>query len=213
MSRMMLFAAVAVATVATLALQARGNRPVSACVVKLLPVTLLLIGLGVCGESRDALRSAVFATGLAASLLGDLLLGLPRERFLGGLAAFLAAHVIYVAAFLSGEPRASAAAGALPAIPFALVGGVVFALVRRGAGKLVAPVAAYAFAIVFMCAAACARGQADGCWLAPVGATLFFASDGVLAVNRFRRPFTGARPLLFALYVAGQSVLTASMWR
>ena len=40
-----------------------------------------------------------FAIALGLSLVGDILLMLPSERFIGGLAAFFLAHIVYIVAF------------------------------------------------------------------------------------------------------------------
>lgn len=179
-------------------------------VTKPVPMLLLILGLFACGEPRDETIRALVTAGLVASLAGDVFLVDEERCFLPGLASFLVAHLLYVAAFLRG---AELAAAAPYAACYLLVGAVLCGLLWPRLGKLRVPVLAYALVLSAMCAAAWARGRTDGSPLAPIGATLFYLSDGVLAVNRFRWPFRAAKPLLFALYIAGQSLITASAWR
>lgn len=203
-----LFIAVAVTSLMFIvAQQAASRRWMYA--TKPLPMLLLLAGLFACGSPRDGMTRALVAAGLVASLAGDLFLVDAVRGFLAGLASFLVAHLLYVAAFVRGAPLA-------PAAPYAagylVLGVALCAWLWPRLGKLRAPVAVYALALVSMCTAACARGIADRSLLAPIGATLFLLSDGILAVDRFRAPFRAAKPLLFALYVAGQALITASAW-
>jgi len=177
---------------------------------KPIPMLLLILGLFACGEPREGTIRALIAAGLVASLAGDVFLVDEERCFLPGLASFLVAHLFYIASFLRGTELAAAAPYAAA---YLLVGAVLCGLVWPRLGKLRVPVLAYALVLSAMCTAAWARGRADGSVLAPIGATLFYLSDGVLAVNRFRWPFRAAKPLLFALYIAGQSLITASVWQ
>src|SRR5512147_2406717 len=62
--------------------------------------TTLLFGLAAAlpPAHGSAYRLAILV-GLVFSLAGDVFLMLPRDRFLAGLASFLAAHLAYIAAF------------------------------------------------------------------------------------------------------------------
>lgn len=211
MPRALLFSAVAVASLAFILVQRRGSRAAQLA-IKPIPMLLLMAGLYLCGEAADPAARTLLALGLVASLVGDVCLAMPGDRFLAGLASFLVAHLLYVAAFLHGVPR-EYLLGAIPwGIPYFVAGAALFAWLRPGLGKMQVPTALYALAICVMCLAACARGLADRSLLAPLGASLFFASDGILATDRFRRPFPAAKPLLYALYAGGQALLTASAW-
>lgn len=122
---------------------------------------------------------------LALSWVGDVcLLSERRSLFLAGLAAFLAAHVAFAAAFALGplDGRWLVAALALLLVVGVLtlrwLWGALSAL-YRGA------VTAYVSAIVAMCALAVASSAALGVWSAAVGATGFAASDLAVARERF----------------------------
>ena len=55
------------------------------------------------------------------------------------------------------------------------------------------------------------RFDTPGSRLAAVGATLFMASDAVLALNRFRRPLRGAQAVIMLTYVAAQALIALSV--
>ena len=61
--------------------------------------TAVLLDPGYGGTHHDTVRGW-FVAALVLSLVGDVLLMLPREQFVGGLAAFLLAHVCYIGGFV-----------------------------------------------------------------------------------------------------------------
>src|SRR3954469_11318097 len=61
-------------------------------------VLIILIALQMKHETAASYKSLVVA-GLLCSLVGDVFLMLPRERFVAGLVSFLFAHLFYIAAF------------------------------------------------------------------------------------------------------------------
>jgi uncharacterized membrane protein YhhN len=118
---------------------------------------------------------------LALSLAGDVLL-LPPGRFVGGLVAFLLAHLAYLVAFaqLPGSVPWLVAGTAVAIGVGATVGrAIVRAASRAGLGL---PVAAY---LVVICAMAIAATR-TGIPAAIAGAWLFVASDSMLGWGRFR---------------------------
>jgi len=149
-------------------------------------------------------RSALLLAALAFSLVGDVLLMLPADPFLGGVAAFAAAHLAYVAAFTAppGARLAWLAAVLLATAPASA------RLVRTapGAGLRVA-LGAYGLLLALMTASALASGSG----LAAAGGLLFLASDTMLAWNRFvRRPDFGHTAVMVT-YHLGQLGLVASL--
>ncbi len=129
---------------------------------------------------------------LALCMLGDILL-IPRGRrdiFLGGVLAFLAGHLCFGLAFLSGPvsgqiDRAAAAAGALP---FLLIGAAVLGAVRRGIPDMLkGAVLLYTVVISGMVGLATGSAWADGsqwCWIAAIA---FALSDVSVALDRFAK--------------------------
>jgi uncharacterized membrane protein YhhN len=156
-------------------------------------------------------RRAWFVAALVFSLTGDVLLMLPREQFVGGLAAFLVAHLLYVAGFWTDGPGVVAfvACTALVGLVFAALGRRILPGARRADPALVGPVGAYMVVIGVMLATALATGNV----LAGVGAALFAGSDSMIAWNRFVCPFSAASVGIMGTYHLGQAALVASLLR
>lgn len=153
-------------------------------------------------------RRGWFVAALALSLLGDVLLMLPSDRFVAGLAAFLLAHLCYVAGFLTRAP--SAAGFVVAAVVVAVLVAPVAVRIVAGLGprsSLRVPVLAYMVVISVMAAAALSSGRP----LAGAGAVLFAASDAMIAWNRFVRPFPAASVAIMVSYHLGQAALVLSL--
>ena len=154
-----------------------------------------------------AARRAWFVAALVCSLVGDVLLMLPADLFVAGLAAFLVGHLCYVAgfwvhgpgaiAFLSRPRRWPSWWRPWPSHPG-----------RVGtAARVRVPVALYIVVISVMLATALATGNVA----AGVGAALFVSSDTMIAWNRFVRPFRGADVGIMVTYHLGQAGLVLSL--
>ena len=170
---------------------------------------VVLIAVAVALEpGSDAARAAV-VVGLALSLVGDVLLMLPRDRFVPGLGAFLAAHLAYLAAFVAlGVGLLGFLAGlVLVGLAVALVGTRILVGARASSPALVAPVAAYLVVISLMVAFAYGTGR----WLAIAGASLFYASDAVIGWTRFVGDFRRSRVLVMVTYHLGQLGLVLAL--
>ncbi|WP_457653325.1 lysoplasmalogenase [Rhodocaloribacter sp.] len=179
-------------------------------VFKPLTTALILLLAATAATETPAYRNAVLA-GLAFSLLGDVFLMLPKDRFLHGLAAFLVAHVWYVAAFTTGTGFHT---DVLPLLPYLAGGFVLMYVLRPHLGRMRGPVLVYGVVIVVMGWQAAARWEAlggTGPLLAALGATLFIVSDATLAVNRFARPFPAAQALILSTYYAAQGLIALSV--
>ncbi len=152
---------------------------------------------------------------LALSAIGDAFLSRDGEKaFLGGLASFLAAHVVFVALFvrsgsgiglLAAEPWRGAIALAMAL--FALV--MLVALWPRVGPELRVPVSVYIVAILAMGVSALTL---NNLWVIG-GAILFMASDGLLAAEKFLAPAISPhrvwmRYAVWVLYYAAQLGIT-----
>jgi uncharacterized membrane protein YhhN len=141
-----------------------------------------------------------FVAALACCLVGDVLLMLPGDLFVPGLAAFLAGHVLFIVGLLQppsplGDPPfafsvlglcvATVIVVAATSVPASLV---FRSLVRDRHRELIAPVAVYLVAIATMAVLA----TNVGVLAAAVGAAFFLVSDAVLAVSRFVRRYLAA---------------------
>ena len=144
---------------------------------------------------------------LALGGVGDvLLLGESEGRFLGGLAAFLAGHLAYVAAFVVlGLGRPAWGLVGVGVLAVALVAGrrILPAAAGSGGAALAAPVAAYMAVIGIMVVTAWATGRVLG----GVGAAVFVASDTTLAVDRFVEPRSWGPVVVMVTYHLGQALV------
>lgn len=179
------------------------------------PLTTAVIALAawrrgqVAGDGDRYTRLVVGA--LLLSLLGDVLL-IPQGYFIGGLIAFLVAHLLYIGAF-STESALFAHKQSFAATAIIAVAGLS-ALWSQLASELRLPVLAYVAALAIMAAQAHSRAR-----LAPSvftiraarGATLFLASDVLLAFDRFHAPIPHASIWILALYWAGQTLIALSI--
>lgn len=173
------------------------------------PLTmLLLIAVALTIDAPSPTVRAWFVAALLASLLGDVFLMLPRERFLAGLASFLLAHLAYTAGLsVAGFDIAAAVAGAgVALIGVASVGMRILGGAAARA-RLRQPVAAYIAVISAMLVAAVATRNV---W-AMTGAALFYASDATLGWNRFVAPLSAGPVLIMVTYHGGQALLVISL--
>ena len=169
--------------------------------LKPLALLLLVFVALALDPSSDAARAAL-VVGLALSLVGDVALVLPSDRFVVGLGAFLVAHVAYVVAlWLLGVDLGGLLVGlALVVIASATVGRRIIAGARRAAPQLGPPVAAYLGAISTMVVSAFGVGSPA----AVGGALMFYASDAVLGWSRFVAEVPRGRVVVMVTYHLGQ---------
>ncbi|MEN4042669.1 MAG: lysoplasmalogenase [Anaerolineaceae bacterium] len=155
-----------------------------------------------------------FSLGLIFSLAGDILLMLPARFFLGGLAAFLLAHVAYIIGF--GLLPLPLHWGALLAL-IAVIGAGYFSMhkIRKGvcsnpaSQKMLAPIMGYSLVISLMLLAALLtlmrpEWPLHAALFASAGAALFFISDSVLAYSRFCGPLYAGRLIVMVTYHLAQ---------
>ncbi|MEJ7584734.1 MAG: lysoplasmalogenase [Acidimicrobiales bacterium] len=134
---------------------------------------------------------------------------LPRDLFVAGLASFLLGHVAYVVGLATVHESwtwfALGAAAALVAV--SIIGPRILAGVGRADPSLRAPVVGYMAVISAMVMTAWATTRA----LAVTGAMLFYASDAVLAWNRFVHEQRWGRLTVMVTYHLGQIGLVLSL--
>lgn len=149
-----------------------------------------------------------FVAALVLSLAGDVLLVLPSDAFVAGLAAFLVGHLCYLAGFWADGPGATALVVALLVVA-AVVAPVAARILGAlgGQPRLRIPVGLYIGVISVMLATAAAVGNP----LAAAGAALFVTSDALIAWNRFVKPFPRAGVLIMMTYHLGQAGLVLSL--
>ncbi|HSQ64291.1 MAG TPA: lysoplasmalogenase [Polyangiaceae bacterium] len=203
MSRSIPFLGAFALSIALFALGAQLHVDALRLATKALPVAILAVWVARAALPGPFRSRLVF--GLALCAVGDLVLEL--GYFVPGLVAFLVGHLGYAAAFLvvTRAPRP------LRALPFALFGVSVLALLRHGLGPMALPVALYTTAICLMMWRAAAAVSRDRPWATPiaVGAVVFAASDTMIAVSRFSAPFSNASVLIMTTYWLGQVLIAA----
>jgi uncharacterized membrane protein YhhN len=154
--------------------------------------------------------------GLLFSFGGDMAL-MFQERatyFRMGLVLFLVAHIVYGGAFIS-------FAGSVPQFPliaalFFGLGTAIYLLLLPGLGKMKVSVGLYILIISFMAAAAVSTLYSPDITsktaaLVTAGSLLFYISDVILALNRFRFPMKYNRLSLIPYY-AGQFMIAVSTY-
>jgi uncharacterized membrane protein YhhN len=174
--------------------------------------TLLIILLAMHLPPTLPIYRTLVIAGLLFSLAGDVFLMLPRDRFVAGLVAFLVAHLLYIGAFTDGASRFGITVWVLA--PFLVCAVVLMRILLPYVPReLKVAVIVYAAALLVMAwqgAERCAAGVPGGS-LAAAGGVLFVISDAALALDRFRRPFRGAHPLVLATYFAAQTLIALSI--
>jgi uncharacterized membrane protein YhhN len=187
----------------------RGNRRTETWAKPAVLVTLVLVALAL--DAAGSTPGIWLVAGLVLGLAGDvLLLGDSDTRFRLGLAAFLVGHLAYVVCFATlGLPAPVWAWGSAVVLTTCLVvtRDVVPATHRRGGAALSVPVAVYTAVIAAMLVLAWCTGHA----LIALGATVFAASDSVLAVDRFVRPRDWAHVVVMVTYHVGQALIVAGV--
>ena len=161
--------------------------------------------------STSGFYAWMIVAGLFFSLVGDVLLMLPSDRFAAGLASFFVAHLLYIAAFAADAGFGSAP---LALLPFVLGSAALFPLLWPNLGRLKIPVLLYMLVISVMAWQAVARSLAVGqlgALLACIGAVLFVVSDAALALDRFHRPIPAAPLLKRSTYFGGQWLIALSI--
>lgn len=181
-------------------------------VFKPLTTILILAAALLPGTFRTDAYARAIGVGLLFSLSGDIWIMLPGNRFLYGLVSFLLAHICYIFAFSNDAP-----ANGFPwsVFPLALIGGFILAYLWPALPAGMKPaVSLYVAVIVVMAGLAANRAVAQfstGTFFAAIGALLFMASDSILAVDRFRRPFHLSQAALLATYYSGQLMIALSI--
>ncbi len=154
-----------------------------------------------------------FTIGVIFCLVGDVFLMLPVDMFIFGLLAFLLGHVSYIIGLNNQAPYINWLGGVLVVIMGLYVGWLYPKLSKglsaKGKNSLKLPVLVYALVISLMVYSAVMSWTRPG-WTAAtalsvsLGAILFFASDSMLAWDRFIAPLSHARLRVMASYHLGQ---------
>jgi uncharacterized membrane protein YhhN len=176
---------------------ARAARRLEALLKPLVPLPLIAVAL--------VAHAWWFAAALALCLAGDVFLLPQVDRFRSGLAAFLLAHLAFIAAFLP-LPLFRPGLAFVP-VELLLIGAFGSSIVRAAPAKLRVAVTCYVLVIAAMFGVAASRAAP----LLQFGALLFVVSDGLLGWNRFVKELPGGRVAVMVTYHLAIGLLTLSL--
>ncbi|STO55776.1 lysoplasmalogenase [Grimontia hollisae] len=175
------------------------------------PLTIaLMITIAVMGGESNIYTHLILA-GLVFSLLGDVFLMLPKDRFVPGLISFLVAHILYSIAFW--QQFEGAMVWWLPSL-IGAASVIIFLLLLPNLGTLLIPVGLYIAVIAQMAWGAgefWMNAHSQAAAYAFGGALLFMVSDTVLAFDRFKGPFKTSVLLIMSTYFFAQGLITLSV--
>ncbi len=177
------------------------------------PLTLILIilfGLFQVSEVSFFYKMMIIY-GLAFSMLGDIMLMLPTDKFLHGLASFLLAHIFYIIAFVSDS--------AFPVNYLYLIPGLILVVIvlrvvlPRVAGKTV-PVVIYSIVLLLLLWQSTGRLELSfnhSSLVALIGSILFISSDLILVINRFVKKLKNGQLFILSTYYMAQLFIAYSI--
>lgn len=175
------------------------------------PLTMVvLIAATLALDVDDTTVRTWFVVALVLCLIGDVFLMLPQDLFVFGLASFLLGHVAYIVGMhVDGVDSGRLGFGVLLVlVAMALVGVPILRAVRGGPEpELTGPVVAYMTVISAMVASAIGTGHVA----AVAGASSFYASDALIAWNRFVRETLHGRLAIIVTYHLAQVGLVLSL--
>ena len=179
-------------------------------IFKPLATFLILLVAVLAPAPEDGLYKWAIVLGLALSMLGDILLLLPKDKFVFGLIAFLIAHICFIVAFASGGFFKTL----YVFLPFVVYGVVMLGILKPYLGKVFVPAIFYTLALMVMGWQAANRWLDTGSTsslLAFAGALLFILSDSILIINRFRSTYRHARLIYMSLYYLALWLIAVSV--
>ncbi len=172
---------------------------------------LLILAIAIFNSDTISLYKVLIICGLIFSLVGDVMLMRPINKFAFGLIAFFITHLFYVYAFGSVEGFQDLQVGWV----ILFVGGfVLFYHLSRSLHRLKIPVFFYITVISLM------TWQAGELWMsvgtskatfAFVGAILFCISDSILSISRFKVNFKLSQAIILGTYYPAQLFIALSV--
>jgi uncharacterized membrane protein YhhN len=207
MAEVLLIAITAGAVISLLVAARSGERDLEVLSKTFASATVLV--LGVTRWSAGEPAGTWIVVGLALCAVGDVLL-LWQRSFDAGVAAFLAGHLAYIAAFAAAVP--------ITDWPVLLAGPVLLSSVGAvswlwpHAARRRPTVVAYVAVITIMVWGALATGLSRSLsWTAAAGGVLFYLSDLAVARNRFVRAEFLNRAVGLPLYYSGQILIALAI--
>ncbi len=183
-------------------------KPISSALLIVIAALSILIP-----QQHDPVYSIAILIGLLFSFGGDIaLMFRSRQSFMTGLVLFLLGHVVYFVTFtFLNSFFVQNYTTVLILIVLAIV---IFAYLYPGLGNMRYPVLMYILVISAMMLSAVNTFESEYFSLnkavfITIGAALFYISDIILAINKFRKPFRYNR-ISLAFYYGGQLLIALS---
>jgi uncharacterized membrane protein YhhN len=176
------------------------------------PLTIILIIFFAMARRPDtgSFYKFLIIAALLLSLIGDILLMLPKSQFIQGLLAFSIAHIIYCLAFMQNVGRFYF----LILIPILFYGTSNYFVLSKNLSKLRIPVFFYVMIITLMGWLAVNRylnfQDSKGLYTL-IGGILFLISDSILAINKFKKHFKFAEVIILGSYFSAQLFFALSI--
>lgn len=175
------------------------------------PLTMVVLGAMVATlDDVDATARTWWFAAIVLCLIGDIFLLRPEKWFVPGLASFLLGHLAYIGGFaaLGVSGGGLAIGGVVVAAGIVTIGRKILGAVRASdEPELLPPVAAYVGVISVMVTMAFGSGEPA----AIAGALLFYASDALIAWNRFVEAKPWGRLAIITTYHLGQIGLALTL--
>jgi len=177
------------------------------------PLTMIMI-ISLSWEkmmASPAAYSYLILSGLCLSLLGDIFVMLPRNKFIKqGLMSFLAGYLLYILAF----SRNIRAVSFLPLVLILALGAVVYLYLYGKLDSMRVPVLIYVFVVTILAWLAINRYlnfHDQKSLFVMVGGILLLFSESLWGINKFRKPFWLAEILILPAYFTGQLCFALSI--
>jgi len=177
------------------------------------PLTLIIIILFSIVQIPEvsAFYKIMIICGLVFSMLGDVLLMLPSDKFLQGLAFFLVAHLFYLFAFISDSVFP---VNFLYLIPGVVIGAFILkTLFPKVEGKTI-PVLIYSLILMILLWQSMGRLElsfSHSSIIALIGCVFFVSSDIILVFNRFVKKHKAGQLIVLSTYYIAQVLIAYSI--
>jgi len=177
------------------------------------PLTLILLILFSVLQAPEVslFYKMMIISGLAFSMLGDIMLMLPTDKFLHGLASFLVAHILYLMAFISDS---AFPVNYLFLIPALIIGAIILRiLLPRVKGKVI-PVLLYSLVLTLLLWQSAGRlelSYSHSSLVALIGSVFFICSDIILVFNRFVKKYKRGQLIILSTYYVAQLLIAYSI--
>lgn len=178
-------------------------------------LTLLIIFYSKQSQSEPMKIRSITLGALILSLIGDILLMFTATSelyFIGGLIAFLLAHIMYILVFLKQRHQQTST---LPITLLLLIYGAgIFYILKDGLNDLLIPVIIYMLVILTMAVTAFLRKgnvSKSSFNLVFFGAIFFLISDSLLALNKFYEPMASSGVTVMLTYGIAQYLIVLGL--